>query len=137
MIRGKVSRSQYYGGGYRKYGKYQWDIKYYWWESDYEIEAAVQWAFGDRVRNGANPHTRNTVYGFDGISELLGRPIASSIAGRSGGWLVIDTELTQTELERMDEFVEGLMAGLPQFLRDEREYYAAEVAAENTHHAED
>jgi hypothetical protein len=135
QIRGPIGPSAYFLGAYRGYGRHQWSIKWYGWEGGYEIETALQWAFGDHVRLSRDP--KDGRRGFDGISDLLGRPIESYTAGRSGGWLVIDSELSEDELVKVDEHVARCMAALPEFLREEREFHAAAVAAENTHHAED
>ena len=123
-------QSSYFQGKYNRYGLYQWDIKYYGFESEFEIEAAGVWAFGDHVKVGTNPVNGNKVYGFDGISNLLGRPIQSSTAGRSGGWLVIDTALTDEELDKVDKHVEACMAHLKDFLIDERAFHAEQGGAE-------
>lgn len=122
--------SSYFQGRYNKYGRYQWDIKYYDFQNEFEIETALFWAFGDYVKVGVNPVNGNTIRGFDGLSELLGRPIESGTAGRSGGWLVIDTELTPAELKKVDAHVEACMNGLSDFLRDEREFQASEASHE-------
>jgi|GEM_PF-4072374 len=99
--------SSYFRGSFNKYGKYQWDIKFYGFNSDYEIELAQNWAFGEK---------------FEYLSEIIGRPVKAHIAGRSGGWLVIDTDLYPDELNRIDEHVNSCMAGLKDFLKDERQY---------------
>lgn len=105
--------SVYFRGAFNKYGRYQWNIKYYRFESEFEIESAILWAFGEYSYKDR---------GFDGLNELLGRAVKSGTDGRSGGWLVIDTELTDAELELIDAHVESCLKGLPDFLKEEREY---------------
>lgn len=137
QIRNDAGQSHYFGGQFRGYGRYQWNIKHYGFESSDEIEQALLWAFGDHVRVGKRADNGNAIYGFDGISDLLGRSIESFIAGRSGGWLVIDTQLTAQELRLVDRHVKACMKALPAFLAEERELRATELADENTNHAED
>ena len=119
-IRNNPGQSAYLGGGHRTYGRYQWCIKYYGFRADWEIEVAQQWAFGDWRKQVDGQ------YGFDGISDLLGRPIDATIHGRSGGWLVVDSELSPEELRKLDEHVAACMVELPAFLANEREFRAAE-----------
>lgn len=120
QIRNNPGRSSYFGGGYESYGRYQWNIKYYGFEDQNEIEAAQFWAFGEySYKTGT----------FDGIDELIGRPVKASIQGRSGGWFVIDTELTEKELKTIDRHVSACMKALPEFLSEERQYHADEAAA--------
>ncbi len=137
QLRGKIGMSQYFGGAYQGYGRYQWSIKYYGFKHEDEIEAAQLWAFGDWVKQGTKASNGNTLRGFDGISNLLGRPIESGTEGRSGGWLVIYTELTGEELTKIDEHVRCCMEALPTFTAEEREFHKSENAEENTHHSED
>lgn len=122
QIRNNPGISSYFGEGYNGYGRYQWNIKFYQWNNDYEIESAVLWGFGDHVKIGTKAINGNTVYGFDLISERLGRPIESSIEGRSGGWFVIHSELSEEELKAIDDHVRSVMEGLPDFLKEERKF---------------
>jgi hypothetical protein len=115
-------RSSYFQGGYRGYGKYQWNIKYYGFENELEQGDSLRWGFGEWVKLGAGGRE----YGFELLTELLGRPIKSGTDGRSGGWLVIDTELTETELALVSEHVKSVMAGLDEFLKEERDYRRSE-----------
>lgn len=117
-----IGPSSYFGGGYRGYGRYQWDIKFYGWNNDYEIESAVLWGFGDHVKIGTKELNGNGIYGFDLISDIVGRPIESSIEGRSGGWFVVHSELSEEELQKINEHVDGVMKGLPEFLKEERKF---------------
>jgi hypothetical protein len=97
--------SSYFRGAYNKYGRYQWDVKCYRFNDEYEIEIARDSFFG---------------YKNELIGELLGRPVDCWFDGRMGGWFVIETELTEEELQKVDEFIEEVMNGLPKFLRELR-----------------
>jgi hypothetical protein len=124
QIRNNPGQSSYFGGGHRSYGKYQWNIKFYEFESNAEIEAAQSWAFGE--------YSYKT-HSFDGINELLGRIVKASITGRSGGWFVIHADLNESELKKIDGHVKACMEALPEFLKEEREFHAdleAEAEAE-------
>lgn len=103
--------SSYFRGAYNRYGLYQWDIKYQGFNDDSEVESAVYMAFGEYYRKSQ---------GFELLEDLLGRPIKSHIDGRSGGWLVIDTPLTDEELDRVDEYVDSVMKYLPEYLEELR-----------------
>ena len=129
QIRNNPGLSSYFQGGYRGYGRYQWNIKYYGWQNDYEIESAVLWGFGDYVKIGTKAINGNTIRGFYLIGELVGRPIESFTAGRSGGWLVVNTELTEEELTKIDSHVESVMKSLPSFLEEERSFRKEEEEA--------
>lgn len=122
QIRNASGPSPYFRGVYKNYGRYAWNIKFYGFQSNEEIESAQDWALGEHVM--LSTHER----GFEQISELLGRPIESYTAGRSGGWLVVGTELTEEELAIVDQHVASCMAGLPEFLKEERGRKAEEEA---------
>jgi len=122
QIRNNPGLSSYFQGGYRGYGRYQWNIKYYGWQNDYEIESAVLWGFGDHIKIGTKAINGNTIRGFDLLNEKLGRPIEASIEGRSGGWLVVHSELSEEELNVVDDYVRSVMEGLPSFLEEERKF---------------
>lgn len=111
-IRNNPGTSNYFGG-YRGYGRYQWNIKYYGFQDSREVEAALLWSFGEYDYKLSQ---------FQGINEVIGRPVKAWIDGRSGGWLVIDEELSKEELQRMDLHVSACLEGLSQFLQEEREY---------------
>lgn len=111
-IRNAPGQSSYFGGGFRGYGRYQWNVKFYGWQSDFEIETACNWALGDFLHSKCQ---------FEYLNEVLGRPVRAHMAGRSGGWLVIDTELTEAELLKIDAHVKACVDGLPDFLKEERE----------------
>lgn len=119
-IRNIGTRSQYFGGQHKIYGRYQWNIKYYGFKDDNEIEAAQNWAFG--------PYNYETGT-FETINDLLGMKIEASIQGRSGGWLVVDTQLTDEQLAVMDNFVKHCLKGLPAFLEEERVFHKEMDAA--------
>ena len=112
-IRGEICKSNYFRGGYRDYGRYAWCIKYYDFQNNDEIESALFNMFGEYIYSKQ---------GFEYFTELLGRPIKSSTAGRLGGWLVIDTELTERELQKIDEYIASVMKSLPDFLKEERAF---------------
>lgn len=113
MIRGVHGQSSYYLGRFNNYGMYQWNIKYYKFESDFEIEEAILWALGQHGKNAVG-------YGFDYLDEIIGRPVKSHTDGRSGGWLVIDTPLTEEELQRIDDHIESHYNAMFEFLLDVR-----------------
>lgn len=117
-IKTNVEVSPYFGGGFKSYGPYQWDIKYYGWECDSEIESAQQWAFGEHCQ------LKDGTRGFDYLNDLMGREIEAYIEGHSGGWLVVHTELSQAELEKLDKHVKACMDGLDEYLKDERQAQA-------------
>lgn len=120
-IRNAPSTSAYFGGGFRRYGLHQWCIKFHaGFESNHEQEDALLWAFGEYS------HKTNS---FDQLNDMLGRTIKASTAGRSGGWLVIDSELTEDEVEKIDAHVKSCLEGLPSFLREERQFRADEAKA--------
>jgi len=66
-------------------------------------------------------------YGFEYINDWLGREVPSYLEGRSGGWLTINTELTDEEIAKVDEFVASCLKAIPEFLKEEREYRANEA----------
>jgi hypothetical protein len=101
--------SPYFRGQHRSYGRYQWCIKYYGFQDEFEIEIARLWAFGEYSKG----HLEN-------LNVVVGRPVEASIEGRSGGWLVIDTELSDAELAKVDTHVKACLKGLPEFLNEER-----------------
>jgi hypothetical protein len=107
--------SSYFLGKFNDYGRYAWEIKYYRFENDYEVEQSQLWAFGEHVK------LSNGQYGFEHFTELFGRDIVSHIDGRSGGWLVIQSELSKAELRKIDTYISAIMKALPQFLNDERQ----------------
>jgi len=117
-IRNNPGMSSYFGGGYRGYGHYQWNIKYYGWQNEYEIESAVRWAFGEYL------YSKRT---FDQIVDIFGRPVKCHTDGRSGGWFVIDEPLSKSELRKMDRHINHVMKNLPEFLKEERKLHS-EVA---------
>jgi len=113
MIGNNPGMSSYFRGYYRHYGLYQWNIKYYDFQNyDTEIEAAQEWAFGwYDYKSGS----------FETINQVVGRLVKASIQGRSGGWFVVDTELSEEELKAIDDYIQLFMDGLPSFLAEERQ----------------
>lgn len=120
-IRNNPGMSSYFQGKHQGYGRYQWNIKFYGFESDFEIEMSQQWAFGSYM------HSKQQ---FDQINEVIGRPVKAGIGGRSGGWFVIYDELTEEELKKLDKYVEKVIKNLPEYLKEEREL---KVIGENEH----
>ena len=112
-IIGNPGESSYWVGRFKAYGQYQWNVKYYDWGSESEIELARYWAVGDRVGNG-----------YSQLNELLGREVLAWFDGRSGGWFVIDSELTEEELIKVNDRITAIMGYLPTFLKEEREFLA-------------
>jgi len=113
--------SNYFLGAFEKYGRYQWDVKFYGFEADWEVETAQQWVLGDYM------HSKGE---FEYLSEVVGRPVKASLQGRSGGWLVIDTELTKAELRKVDKYINASLKALPKFLKEERKLRAAKELAD-------
>ena len=99
--------SPYFQGRYKTYGLFNWKIKFYDWNSEFEVEQAQHYFLGED---------------FEVLHELLGRKVDVSIQGRSGGWLVIDEELSMKELKKVDAFVKRMLKTLPKFLKEERAY---------------
>ena len=48
-IIGNPGTSSYFRGDYKAYGKYQWNVKYYNWEANHEIESARDHYFGNQT----------------------------------------------------------------------------------------
>ena len=112
-IIGNPGESSYFLGRFKAYGQYQWCVKYYDWGNEGEIEIARLWGFGDRVGNT-----------YSEINELLGREVSAWFDGRSGGWFVIDSELTEEELIKVNDRITAIMEYLPTLLKEEREFLA-------------
>lgn len=112
QIRNNPGQSSYFQGQYQGYGRYQWNIKFYGFEAEHEVETAQNWAFGEYSYSTGQ---------FDYLNEVVGRPVKASLQGRSGGWLVVDTELTEAELTKIDEHVKACLKGLSAMLVDERQ----------------
>jgi hypothetical protein len=101
--------------------KYQWNIKYYGFENDWEPEEALRWAFGEYLyKDGGH---------FETLDEVVGRRVHASTAGRSGGWLVIHDELTDEEFAAVDRHVKACLAGLTDFLKSERQFLVEQKMA--------
>jgi hypothetical protein len=131
QIRGNPGHSSYFQGGYRAYGQYQWNCKYYdfgvegeegSWEN--EIDDARRFFFGEYTQD-----KKGRKCGYDALPFIIGRKpleeggtlIDSGFSGRSGGWFVVDEELTDEELEKLDKYIQEMMdTGLKQFLEEER-----------------
>jgi len=102
-------------GGRSLYGRYQWDVKYYGWMDEIEPSFVIDHFLGAETKDG-----------YQVIDEIVGRTVNCFFEGRSGGWLVIDTELTEDELERVDEYIEKSMRDIPVLLHDLREEWDGE-----------
>lgn len=104
-IMNKPHKSNYFQGAYAGYGRYQWDLKYYDWKNDYEPEDAC-----------------NEFFGIDGehLSAIVKRPLKVWMDGRSGGWLVIDTELTENEQKQLNSYIDKCFKMLPKYLKQLR-----------------
>lgn len=109
-IRRCEHKSSYWMGGRSLYGRYQWDVKYYGWEDEIEIEIVAAHFLGGQTKNG-----------YEVIDEIVGRPVNCFFEGRSGGWLVIDTKLTEKELKKVDKFIERSMKEIPKLLKSIRQ----------------
>lgn len=108
-IQNKPGNSSYFGGGHSEYGKYQWNIKYYGFHTEDEIESARFWALGEYI-----------YVSFDHINEVVGRKVAVSLEGRSSGWLTIHEDLTKIEVAKISKHIKNCLKGLPAFLKEER-----------------
>ena len=98
--------SPYFQGRYKIYGPYQWSIKYYDWNDETEIELAREAFFYDD---------------FYDLKQEIGRDVKIHIDGRSGGWLVIDEDLTEEEFDRASDWIERMMRLLPEVLEQIRD----------------
>ncbi len=137
-IRNTSGPSSYFMGRFKGYGLYQWNIKFYGFESDEEQSRAVDFYFGTFEAVPSKIHGQ-LIHGFENINSLLGRPVKASIQGRSSGWLVIDSELTAKELKAVDKFIKDGIKSLPEFLVEERKAQAemeAELKADEEAEAE-
>lgn len=139
QIRGNPGHSSYFQGGYRAYGRYQWACKWHDWGVDgeetsfeNEIEDARRFFFGEYIhdKNGRKG-------GYDALPAIIGRKpleeggtlIDSGFSGRSGGWFVVDDDLTDEELEKLDTYIKEMMdTGLEQYLKEERAFRQQEKA---------
>jgi hypothetical protein len=115
QIRNNPGPLSYFRGRFRGYGLYQWNIKYYDYNDSFEMEEAALYFLGNQVDNGKGR------WGFEVINDILGRKVESYLEGRSGGWLVINSELSDQELELIDNYVSESMQNLKGFLRELRE----------------
>lgn len=132
-IRNVKGTSGYFMGGYRVYhkdGGFQWDVKLHHidLEHEYELEMLRDTFLGYYGKY-------DNKYGFEHINDLLGRKVDASLAGRSGGWLVIDENLSETEVEKIDNLVTDIMnhsqAVLNEYRREAEEERQAELAELN------
>jgi len=139
QIRGDPGHSSYFQGGYRSYGRYQWNCKYHDWgfageEGSFEdeVESARRFFFGEYIHD---KHGRKG--GYEALPAIIGRKpldeggalIDSGFSGRSGGWFVVDEDLTDEELEKLDTYIMEMMnQGLKQYLEDERAFRRQEKA---------
>ncbi len=96
------------------HGLHAWNVKYYGWMDEFEPSEAIEYFLGPELEK---------------VSELLGRPVTTSFEGRSGGWFVINEELTADEITVIDTYINKCMRELPQFLHELR----AEIELAKTH----
>ncbi len=108
-----VRQSPYFGGGFRAYALHQWDIKYYKFENEFEINEALLYFFGQNL---------------DILKDKFG--VAFHIDGRSGGWLCCNAELTTKQLQSITQYVKDCLKQLPSFLKEERAFQKSQVDAE-------
>lgn len=125
-LRGVSGPGPYFGGKHQKYGPYQWNVKLYNVpiENDWDYETLQLYFLGEHKKLPKGG------YGFEFISEELGRPIESSLEGRSGGWLVVHDELSDDEISKIDWMVEGIHKNAKKFLEEEHEYQRNEARQE-------
>jgi hypothetical protein len=130
-IRNNPGRSSYFGGNHPRYGRWQWNVKRYDWDADDEehsfvnqVEDARRFFFGEYVCD-----KQGRKRGHDAVPAIIGRkPIEEGGAiincgfdGRSGGWFVVDEELDDDELDKLDKYIYDMMhGGLKQYLEEER-----------------
>lgn len=100
-----TGRSCYFGGEFCEYALHQWNIKYYRFEADWEVETALNYAFGPNLEI---------------LTDLLGYEAEFSIEGRSGGWLCTDAELSFEEVKIITNYVQSVLRELPKVLDEER-----------------
>ena len=112
QIRRISGPSNYWNNARNVYGRYQWNVKYYGYESEDEIEFIQLCLLGIDLEHGK---------GFDALKDLLNKDVESHLDGRSGGWLVIDTPLSDNELSIVDEYVSTSMKQIPNLLKEFRE----------------
>ena len=111
QIRRTNGASNYWNNAREVYGKYQWNVKYYSYESEDEIEFIQLCLLGIDLERGK---------GFTALKDLLNKDVESHLGGRSGGWLVINTPLTNEELSIVDEYVSISMKQIPNLLKEYR-----------------
>lgn len=115
QIRRTNGPSSYWNNARELYGLYQWNIKYYDYEHEIEIEYIQLCLLGEHFEYEKNK------YNFTALKDLLNKDIESRLDGHSGGWLVIDTPLTNKELSIVDEYVSNSMKEIPNLLKQFRE----------------
>jgi hypothetical protein len=113
---------------------YRWNMKYYHWESEYEVEDARRFVFGEYVQMKTKRYgSNNARHTFDQLEDIVGKEVEAGFEGRSGGWFVIYDELTTEEYARVTKHVADAMDhAIKEFLVDEREFrrHEAELEAE-------
>ena len=108
--------SNYWNNARELYGLYQWNIKYYGgYEDEIEIEYIQLCLLGEHFKYQENKH------GFTALKDLLNKNIESHLDGRCGGWLVVNTPLTNKELSIIDEYILHSMNQIPNLLKEFRE----------------
>lgn len=89
QIHGAPGQSSYFQGDFATYGKHQWNVKFY-DLSDEELEALQDYYLQD-------PYYLVDTFQVD--------PVKVFLAGRSNGWLVVDQELNQEQIDLISETV--------------------------------
>lgn len=114
-IYGTKGQSSYFQGKFQGYGKYQWNVKSYEFNNEFEIESARD-AFFETL---GTQQIWLEELNIRGISQVF-------FAGRSGGWLVINDDLTEEEVSKITKYIKDSLKALPEFLKQEREFRAQE-----------
>lgn len=93
-----ANKTPYFQNGHRAYGRYQWNVKRYdWHRISLESEAFEQALEDLRC---------DTIEVIQYKLGALDREISIGFDGRSSGWLVIDSPLTDDELALIDMLVD-------------------------------
>ena len=84
MIHGQTGKSSYFQGRFASYGKHQWNVK------------------TDALDDDQLENLRAYVLDEDWLAEEFGVGIKDVyFGGRSGGWLVVDADLSQSHIDHI------------------------------------
>lgn len=86
--------SSYFRGAYNRYGEYQWNVKL----KNLNVECSEEIL-------GIFTEVQLRLFEEYCKEELRIDPKYINIDGRSGGWLVVDTELTNKQIASIDKYV--------------------------------